>query len=200
LEFAPDFPFVLAPNFPPPFHLSTVENWTLPIEHNRSPRRLSVHQDMGIISPAIQFVESTSPLQMGWRLGLIAGTVHHFVCQYPIQRDVMATLVVWMVSNLAFLIAAFFYTTFGEVLSYLRTFNGFYVGPQATVYSVLIVDFCCNLVKAIVQCLPPPSRHSHRIHNVSNGLGPLENSTDGSSHLKITALHRGLGISSPKTS
>jgi hypothetical protein len=124
---APDFPFVLAPNFPPPFHLPTVENWTLPVEHKTSPRRLSVHQDMGVISPAIQFVESTSPLQMGWRLGLIAGTVHHFVCQYPIQWDVLATLVVWMVSNLVFLIAAFFYTTSGGVLSSLPIFNGFYV-------------------------------------------------------------------------
>ena len=85
---------------------------------------------------------------MGWRLGLIAGTVHHFVCQYPIQWDVLATLVVWMVSNLVFLIAAFFYTTFGGVLSSLPIFNGFYVKrPQA---AVLIVDFCRNFVKAIV--------------------------------------------------
>ena len=83
--------------------------------------------NMVVISAVSEVLEKGLIPQMSWRLGLITGAVHHIVCQFPVQSDVLTTLCVWMMGNLAFLISIYFHSTFAQIIFDAAIFNSVYV-------------------------------------------------------------------------
>lgn len=120
------------------------------------------------------FIDLDSILAIGWKLGLIAAIVHHFTCQFPVQLDVLSTVTVWMVSNVAFITACFLGavlpTTTGMIIG-LLVFNTIYVH---LVDVGLTVVFNYPRLEAALQCFLPASPYSHRDPLICDRLGPLE--------------------------
>ena len=58
-----------------------------------------------VLEQIVQTIQQYSAQEISFKLGFITGVVHHFICQFPIQKDVSTTLFVWIMENTVFLLA-----------------------------------------------------------------------------------------------
>jgi len=56
---------------------------------------------------ALELIQGYSISMLAWRVGILAGFVHHFTSQVPKQADVLTTLSIWLAGNLLFIVASF---------------------------------------------------------------------------------------------